>query len=346
MNLKVTDDHGNQVVYIFQRAPDYEEHTVPGYTEVFLDPAGGSFKRNLFDDFSRIGGPENVGSAVRQMEFELSAVGTASLDDLQIGSSLGTGSGVTDKSPPQVTISSPRASEKTFQTSSVFLSGSASDDVAVAVVEVQVNGGPFVPAVGTEDWTADIALVPGGNTVTVRATDTVGNATTTMRTMTYVLSDSLALSVEGSGSVKPDLNGQSIELGKTVKLKAKPAANYVFAGWSGSSDSSDPALNFQMVSGATLTATFMPNPFVPVSGVYNGLFFQNGTATHDSSGWVDFKVSSKGAIKGKIIVGGKQVPPFRADLTRTWPRRSLWSGLAARLYRYPCSLTATPLPAR
>ena len=89
IHLRVIDNLGNQLVYILQRAPDYIEHTTTRYTEVFLDPAGGTFTRNLFDDLARIAGPANVGSSIAGLEFALSAAGWATLDELRIGSSLG-----------------------------------------------------------------------------------------------------------------------------------------------------------------------------------------------------------------------------------------------------------------
>ena len=86
--LSVTDDFGNSVVYIFQRASNYVEHTATRYTEIFLDPSGGTSTRNLFDDLSRIAGPLEVGSSIVSIQFGISAEGWAALDDLKIGTSL------------------------------------------------------------------------------------------------------------------------------------------------------------------------------------------------------------------------------------------------------------------
>ena len=61
------------------------------------------------------------------------------------------------------------------------VSGRASDDAGVAVVEIAVGSAPLVPAVGTEAWHAAVALLPGDNTITVRATDRSGRWTEVQR---------------------------------------------------------------------------------------------------------------------------------------------------------------------
>ncbi len=104
VHLILTDQNGNRVIYLFQRAPNYPAHTdsVPvelpdghvaaaGYREVFLgEPGatGGFYARNLYADFS--GSPEfnPSGAKVIQIEFAISGVGGASFDDLKIGTGL------------------------------------------------------------------------------------------------------------------------------------------------------------------------------------------------------------------------------------------------------------------
>ncbi len=55
------------------------------------------------------------------------------------------------------------------------VTGTASDDVAVAMVEVSLDGMNWMVATGTTSWSADLTLSAGQNTIRVRATDTSGN---------------------------------------------------------------------------------------------------------------------------------------------------------------------------
>jgi hypothetical protein len=62
-----------------------------------------------------------------------------------------------------------------------------------------------------------------------------------------------------------------------------------------------------MQSNMVLQANFMPNPFIPVAGVYQGLFFDNSNPQHQSSGFFNGTVSSSGSFSAKIILAGKSV---------------------------------------
>ncbi|MDC0711022.1 endo-1,4-beta-xylanase [Stigmatella sp. ncwal1] len=96
---------------------------------------------------------------------------------------IGCGSGNTlepetplDSTAPFVTIHAPTALAKVNGVLGVL--GTASDDVAVASVEVQVDEASFAPASGTTEWsylwnTASLSDGPHG--LTVRVTDTSGN---------------------------------------------------------------------------------------------------------------------------------------------------------------------------
>lgn len=64
---------------------------------------------------------------------------------------------------------------------SLSLTGTASDDTAVAAVEVRVDGGAPVAASGTSAWSLTVdtrGLADGAHTATARATDTSGNSAT------------------------------------------------------------------------------------------------------------------------------------------------------------------------
>lgn len=87
-----------------------------------------------------------------------------------------------DVTAPAVAITAPSATG-TYQTATTpltTLAGTASDNVLVANVQYQVNGGAFTATGGTvANWNVpSIALNLGVNTINVRATDTAGNSTT------------------------------------------------------------------------------------------------------------------------------------------------------------------------
>jgi hypothetical protein len=81
-----------------------------------------------------------------------------------------------DTTPPTVAIAEPTSG--TTVTGTVTISGTASDNVALARVEVQVDAGAFTIASGTTAWQLmlDTSLYPdGGHSVTARAVDAAGN---------------------------------------------------------------------------------------------------------------------------------------------------------------------------
>jgi hypothetical protein len=47
-----------------------------------------------------------------------------------------------------------------------------------------------------------------------------------------------------------------------------------------------------------------PLPFVPLKGVYSGLFYETNGVTHETSGFFTFTLSSKGSFSGKLYIGG------------------------------------------
>jgi hypothetical protein len=79
-----------------------------------------------------------------------------------------------DATPPSVAITAP-PSWPPVQSTSMAVTGTASDNLGVSRVEVRVNGGPWSDASGTLDWSANAELVPGLNRIEARAWDLAGN---------------------------------------------------------------------------------------------------------------------------------------------------------------------------
>ena len=89
-----------------------------------------------------------------------------------------------DSIAPTISISSPAPGSTV--SGSVAVSGTASDNISVAQVDVQVDSGPLQRATGTVSWTASVATTAysnGSHTITARVTDTAGNASTSSATV-------------------------------------------------------------------------------------------------------------------------------------------------------------------
>jgi len=97
-----------------------------------------------------------------------------------------------DTSPPSVAIAAPAPGSTVSGTVSV--SGSAADNISVAAVPVSLDGGPYQAAQGTSSWSYSLdttMLAAGSHTLSARATDTSGNASTTNENVTVQNSTTL-----------------------------------------------------------------------------------------------------------------------------------------------------------
>jgi len=89
VSLVLTDNNNNVLAYVMQRYPAAVEnqpnsHYGDTYREIFLNPAGGNYQRNLFDDFSRIRTFDPNGARVKTIEFRVDQHGWGIIDDITI----------------------------------------------------------------------------------------------------------------------------------------------------------------------------------------------------------------------------------------------------------------------
>ena len=90
-----------------------------------------------------------------------------------------------DTQPPTVTLSSP-ADGASVTGSTITVTGSASDNVAVQAVEASLNGAAAQTCSGTATFTCSVGpLQAGSNTITVTASDAAGNRGSTSLTVSY-----------------------------------------------------------------------------------------------------------------------------------------------------------------
>jgi len=87
-----------------------------------------------------------------------------------------------DTTPPQVTIVSP-SNDTVVAASNVTVTGFASDNVAISVIEVSTDNQSWMPTSGTTTWSGTVPLKAGTNRIYVRATDTSGNRKTAIVTV-------------------------------------------------------------------------------------------------------------------------------------------------------------------
>jgi hypothetical protein len=118
----------------------------------------------------------------------------------------------------------------------------------------------------------------------------------------------LNISVNGKGSITPELTASQMALGKSYTLKATPGKGWVFQNWStiglpGAVDASSPVLPFNFVSNTLITANFVPNPFTVLQGVYNGLFSEAGAVNPGSSGAFNLTLAPSGSFSGRLLMG-------------------------------------------
>jgi hypothetical protein len=119
---------------------------------------------------------------------------------------------------------------------------------------------------------------------------------------------SLIVAANGLGTIGPDLTSKELAVGSADTLTATPAKGWVFDKWttSGLADglvTNSPVLKFTVSANAIITANFIPNPFGPLQGVYNGLFYDANSAAANSAGFFTLTLNSSGAFSGRLLIG-------------------------------------------
>ena len=141
-----------------------------------------------------------------------------------------------DTNPPTLTIVSPTVGQRV--SNGVFtVTGKANDNVAVASVQVQVNGTGWNAAGSTNlftNWTNNVTLSSGTNTLQVYATDTSGNNSLTNGVQfVFVPSATLVVKTNGNGGITPVDNGKLLAIGTNYTLAATAGNNWTFSNWVG-----------------------------------------------------------------------------------------------------------------
>ncbi|MDB6027335.1 MAG: hypothetical protein JWM68_3558 [Verrucomicrobiales bacterium] len=205
---------------------------------------------------------------------------------------------------PTVTITNPTLSFMTVTNPAFNFAGKAADNIAVTKVLCQLNTDPFTAANGTVIWNTNLTLTPGTNFVRAKSIDSSGNSSVVAsRTVFYSVKSLLTLVTNGPGTIT-GLPNLLLEVNRAYTITAKPGVGQIFAGWSGGISNNSAILRFVMKSNLVLQAKFIPDPFQPHKGVYNGLFYETNGVRQISSGAFTMTLYDKGGASGKIYMGG------------------------------------------
>jgi hypothetical protein len=143
--------------------------------------------------------------------------------------------------------------------------GKSGDNVPVTNVLVSVNSGAWTPATllnNGSNWTEQVTLTPGENTVAAYAVGVGGNCskTNTVKDVDFILTTTLTVSTNGKGSISPNYNGKSLQINESYKMTAKAAKGFTFTSWTdgfGDVITTKAALEFVMASNLTFVANFV-----------------------------------------------------------------------------------------
>jgi hypothetical protein len=172
---------------------------------------------------------------------------------------------------------------------SLIVSGTASDNVAVTNVLYSLNNNAVWTNATTvnnwTNWTVQVSMVPGTNTVSLRAVDSSGNqATTTNAAKIFYLTTSvLTVRTNGAGKISPAYNGVPLNIGVGYSITAKGTKPGIgLVSWTdGNSNilSKTATLKFLMASNLTLIAN-MGDVVLPTVNVSSTTANPDGIPNH------------------------------------------------------------------
>lgn len=211
----------------------------------------------------------------------------------------------------------------------VRVTGRAWDNRRVQKVIYNLNGSAYKDAAGTLEWETVVDPAIGLNTVLAKSVDAAGNQSLiATKRFYYKPKMPFTLLIHGNGAVSPNHNGVYLDLEKPYTLTATPAPGCVFSNWTGFTNSTSRSIGFAMKSNLVIQANFIPNPFIPAAGVYNGLFREGDAVKHHSSGFISLRLKPNFTCSGKLLIDGDALPfsgtfNLTGTLTKTISRAQL-----------------------
>ena len=126
---------------------------------------------------------------------------------------------------------------------------------------------------GGVEATFDSWSIGNASTQTVTATASGQTITANFRVRYRV---TLVSGIGGTARISGGTSGAFFASGSQVQLIATPSAGYVFTGWSGDANGSDPNLSVAVDKELVITASFAPPNFLTSAGIVNGASFVSG----------------------------------------------------------------------
>ncbi|HWD18447.1 MAG TPA: Ig-like domain-containing protein [Verrucomicrobiae bacterium] len=239
----------------------------------------------------------------------------------------GSFTGAADFTAPVVTIASPKSNSKTSADGTITIKGTASDNLALNTVSIQLNGGDPTTIFDSADndngpvkstsWSVTIDPgdypdeIEGLNVLYVTAQDSSGNSKVALFYFIYSKPEPLSLTVNPGGSVSGLVNGNTYLTGTVYPAVATPSNGWIFGGWMDENNnviSALPKLNFNMHAGAGLTANFLTSPYPAKSATYVGLFSADDGLTPTNAGYMAVTLGHNGAWTAKLLIGAGSYP--------------------------------------
>jgi hypothetical protein len=231
-----------------------------------------------------------------------------------------------DSIPPAIAITAPTSGQR--WSNAVFtVTGTATDNVAVASVFCSLNNGVWTSAVGTINWTAAANLVAGTNTIQAYAVDINGNhSVTNSVNFIGVLSTVLTVRTNGLGAIAPNYNGQLLTIGQSYGMTATARSGFVFNNWTistnwiGGSVTNNATVQFIMASNLTLLATFVDvtKPVLSITSPVAGQRWSNLVFTAKGTATDNWQVATvKYQLNGGIWTNATGTTNWSAPLTLT-----------------------------
>lgn len=249
-----------------------------------------------------------------------------------------------DTTGPTLILTDPK-SLIAYTDASLQISGTAFDSGSIQEISYNHNNTGFVPAsksfVGDmqpTNWNSTITLIPGTNSLVVRATDLAVNITSknvvffyhtaspfTLVTNIVPLPDAaffatnkIAELIATQTTYGQPTNEALLNVGRTYKLMAKDLAYtfYILSNWTATwqgqptpviLQTNNPNLSFTMRSNMTVQANYITNPLVKYHGTYDGLFYESSGIRHESSGFMSLKVTPKFGVTGRVYINGDTI---------------------------------------
>jgi hypothetical protein len=203
--------------------------------------------------------------------------------------------------PPAPTVSS----TKLIGATNLFLQGTFATNANIQSIKCRIGATTYAAQLNGSRWTATVPLTAGSNVVVSYAIATFGFSEGVTSQYFLTVKSPLSLTASGEGSFSPNLNGQSLIIGKSYSVTAKPGARSMFQEWqsNGVTVAATPKLTFTMTEGLELTAVFADDPFASLAGTFVGLFQNDDQLTLTNSGLLTLVLKNKGLYSGTLTQG-------------------------------------------